>query len=237
MATTAGLILKLTLPQPAAAYGTIALADLFADADSTLMQIYKMYSQKNPVLAQEYSWRTQKLSVGNRIGKPKKDTHEGRGDDFDYVAHIRRISQEYPDLVISSDLPRTPPPVISHDTEIKCNNCHTRTTPLWRKNHAGEMLCNACGLFYKLHGVLRPFSDGDNKDVGKSLATPSLEQVLPIVENKKQEQADAVRADPMIFETKDKFNPVIDFQLDEDLFGLPPLEDDGWMDLLWLPGL
>ncbi|KAM9934830.1 hypothetical protein OXX80_005587 [Metschnikowia pulcherrima] len=39
---------------------------------------------------------------------------------------------------------------------LACSNCHTKTTPLWRKTAQGETLCNACGLFYKLHGTLRP---------------------------------------------------------------------------------
>ncbi|ODQ82262.1 hypothetical protein BABINDRAFT_30526, partial [Babjeviella inositovora NRRL Y-12698] len=37
-----------------------------------------------------------------------------------------------------------------------CFNCKTSSTPLWRKNKEGELLCNACGLFFKLHGVSRP---------------------------------------------------------------------------------
>lgn len=41
---------------------------------------------------------------------------------------------------------------------ISCTNCHTKTTPLWRRNPQGEPLCNACGLFLKLHGVVRPLS-------------------------------------------------------------------------------
>ncbi|GME83566.1 unnamed protein product [Ambrosiozyma monospora] len=43
-------------------------------------------------------------------------------------------------------------------TDISCTNCHTRTTPLWRRNPEGQPLCNACGLFLKLHGVVRPLS-------------------------------------------------------------------------------
>ncbi|RHZ89193.1 hypothetical protein Glove_18g49 [Diversispora epigaea] len=39
-----------------------------------------------------------------------------------------------------------------------CTNCHTQTTPLWRRNPEGQPLCNACGLFLKLHGVVRPLS-------------------------------------------------------------------------------
>ncbi|RCK55722.1 Transcriptional regulatory protein GAT1 [Candida viswanathii] len=39
-----------------------------------------------------------------------------------------------------------------------CTNCGTKTTPLWRRNPQGQPLCNACGLFLKLHGVVRPLA-------------------------------------------------------------------------------
>ncbi|CAO3702275.1 unnamed protein product [Rhizopus stolonifer] len=39
-----------------------------------------------------------------------------------------------------------------------CSNCQTTTTPLWRRNPEGLPLCNACGLFFKLHGSVRPLS-------------------------------------------------------------------------------
>ncbi|XP_022083425.1 transcription factor GATA-4-like isoform X2 [Acanthaster planci] len=41
---------------------------------------------------------------------------------------------------------------------IVCANCHTNTTTLWRRNKDGEPVCNACGLYYKLHGVNRPLA-------------------------------------------------------------------------------
>lgn len=40
----------------------------------------------------------------------------------------------------------------------QCYNCFTKNTPLWRRDPAGNPLCNACGLFLKLHGVVRPLS-------------------------------------------------------------------------------
>ncbi|XP_031726328.1 transcription factor GATA-4 isoform X3 [Anarrhichthys ocellatus] len=41
---------------------------------------------------------------------------------------------------------------------LSCTNCHTTTTTLWRRNAEGEPVCNACGLYMKLHGVPRPLA-------------------------------------------------------------------------------
>ncbi|XP_018579823.1 transcription factor GATA-4 isoform X3 [Anoplophora glabripennis] len=41
---------------------------------------------------------------------------------------------------------------------LTCTNCHTSTTSLWRRNSLGEPVCNACGLYFKLHSVNRPLS-------------------------------------------------------------------------------
>ena len=39
-----------------------------------------------------------------------------------------------------------------------CTNCNTTNTPLWHQSPEGDLLCNSCGLFLKLHGVVRPLS-------------------------------------------------------------------------------
>ena len=37
-----------------------------------------------------------------------------------------------------------------------CDNCGTTTTTIWRKNDRGMPVCNSCGLYFKVHKVLRP---------------------------------------------------------------------------------
>ncbi|KAI6025484.1 hypothetical protein EDC04DRAFT_2573818 [Pisolithus marmoratus] len=60
----------------------------------------------------------------------------------------------------TSHVPTHPPThtPISSNSHTQCYNCHTTATPLWRKDDEGKTVCNACGLYYKLHGSARPIS-------------------------------------------------------------------------------
>ena len=51
--------------------------------------------------------------------------------------------------------------------ERKCINCSTEETPLWRQNDQGDSLCNACGLYYKHHGAMRPTKLSQNPNAPK----------------------------------------------------------------------
>lgn len=48
--------------------------------------------------------------------------------------------------------------IVSKRAGTQCSNCQTTTTTLWRRNASGEPVCNACGLYYKLHNVNRPLT-------------------------------------------------------------------------------
>ncbi|XP_059087500.1 uncharacterized protein LOC131883913 isoform X2 [Tigriopus californicus] len=60
-----------------------------------------------------------------------------------------------------------------------CANCSTQTTSLWRRNSNGSPVCNACGLYWKLHGIQRPVHmrkdkvcNRNRKDMASSDAKP-----------------------------------------------------------------
>lgn len=38
---------------------------------------------------------------------------------------------------------------------LQCSHCFSESTPMWRQGPRGELLCNACGLYNKLHGSQR----------------------------------------------------------------------------------
>ncbi|CRK98343.1 CLUMA_CG011704, isoform B [Clunio marinus] len=69
---------------------------------------------------------------------------------------------------------------------LSCNNCNTTQTTLWRRNSQGEPVCNACGLYYKLHNVSRPLTmkkEGiqtrKRKPKAQTPMKPQMEKILP----------------------------------------------------------
>lgn len=61
---------------------------------------------------------------------------------------------------------------------LSCANCQTTTTTLWRRNAEGEPVCNACGLYMKLHGVSSPAPRGELRDCVRDLSGSSLSSHL-----------------------------------------------------------
>ncbi|KAL9876832.1 uncharacterized protein LOC119642998 isoform X1 [Glossina fuscipes] len=66
------------------------------------------------------------------------------------------ISME--DAVYDKKNPKNSTSANSAQKGMSCSNCGTLTTTIWRRNIRGEIVCNACGLYFKLHGINRPHS-------------------------------------------------------------------------------
>ena len=55
-----------------------------------------------------------------------------------------------------------------------CTHCQSTKSPLWRRGSRQEVLCNACGLYWKHHGTYRPLSlkiAADRKNENESKST------------------------------------------------------------------
>jgi hypothetical protein len=54
-------------------------------------------------------------------------------------------------------------------TEHVCSNCKTTDTPVWRRDVAGRHVCNACGIYSRVHKQDRPIqkSSDDTPKVSK----------------------------------------------------------------------
>lgn len=86
--------------------------------------------------------------VGGHTALESLDTY------FDLDSYISTMPPPPPKR--SSEGHNTIPFKPRQGTAHVCDNCLTTSTPLWRKTSEGRLLCNACGLFLKLHGVVRP---------------------------------------------------------------------------------
>lgn len=48
-------------------------------------------------------------------------------------------------------------PAAPSEGERRCTHCGTQETPSWRRNSHGRLLCNACGLYERIHREPRRF--------------------------------------------------------------------------------
>eukprot|EP00092_Neocalanus_flemingeri_P021376 GFUD01023171.1.p1 GENE.GFUD01023171.1~~GFUD01023171.1.p1 ORF type:complete len:253 (-),score=73.02 GFUD01023171.1:260-1018(-) len=75
--------------------------------------------------------------------------------------------------------------VVGPDT--RCSNCMTGSTSLWRRNVSGSPVCNACGLYFKLHGQQRPLNMRKDTVQGRKRKQPAKRKKRNNVNNVNQD--------------------------------------------------
>ncbi|KAF9545219.1 hypothetical protein EC957_011198 [Mortierella hygrophila] len=131
------------------------------------------------------------------------DSDSSSGSRPHNLASLPDLAKMYTDALIRPPVQKTTPPLMTAKQGIECANCSQTQTPLWRKNDAGEPICNACGLYAKLHHRDRPVTMRKTKitrrrrDWGGNLAhqAQAQAQALALVHAQAQAQAlDAIKS-------------------------------------------
>ncbi|KAG0093118.1 hypothetical protein BGZ93_008018 [Podila epicladia] len=135
----------------------------------------KLHAMHRPKHLQQIASGGVGAGSGGARSKTSKVFHVGPQDPSKEASFTQLIQTSSPATTMSSM------------SNPSCTNCKTTLTPLWRKDDAGEILCNACGLYYKLHhrhrpislkrNVIRRRSRYENKTPSSSTRVPSVPSV------------------------------------------------------------
>lgn len=90
----------------------------------------------------------------------EEDENEDSEDSEDDVQEPIFITQpsEVPGRDLPQQLKKQRRRATSQEVAIVCANCGQTQTPLWRKDSQGRPICNACGLYSRLHQRDRPIT-------------------------------------------------------------------------------
>ncbi|KAG9319347.1 hypothetical protein KVV02_001763 [Mortierella alpina] len=153
-----------------------------------------------PSSAQPTSPSERPLSFSSTSTESSSSSSSSSDSDSDsgrVVASLPDLAKMYTEALIRSPVQKTTPPLMTAKQGIECANCSQTQTPLWRKNDAGEPICNACGLYAKLHHCDRPVTMRKSKitrrrrDWGGNLAHQAQAQAQALALAHAQAQAQA----------------------------------------------
>lgn len=85
---------------------------------------------------------------------------------------------------------------------LRCSNCGTEETPLWRRGVAQECLCNACGLYLKQHQRYRAIKGGKST-FSSTIITPDYNSPSQAVKHRRSHTPCTAPAEPAI--SQDQF--------------------------------
>ncbi|KAJ1577436.1 hypothetical protein NDA11_000987 [Ustilago hordei] len=100
------------------------------------------------------------LTAADGVPKPKGRGRRSIAGSIAFTAINPDLNNKRPDsLPAGSSTPNTSfASGSAHPTQAQCTNCGATSTPLWRRDPNDLLLCNACGLYLKLHKTPRPKS-------------------------------------------------------------------------------
>ncbi|KAG0207409.1 hypothetical protein BGX28_001348 [Mortierella sp. GBA30] len=145
----------------------------------------------NPTSPSEVPFSFASIPMESSISSSDSDSDSSRG----LATSLPDLAKMYSEALIRPPAQKTSPPLMTAKLGIKCANCSQTQTPLWRKNDAGEPICNACGLYAKLHNRDRPVTMRKSKisrrrrDWGGNLAHQAQAQAQALALAHAQAQA------------------------------------------------
>ncbi|XP_049303490.1 box A-binding factor isoform X6 [Bactrocera dorsalis] len=106
-----------------------------------------------------------------------------KGNDFYCPTGCNQLRPTHVRVPTRQTKPKIPANTNNRRTGVTCANCNTTTTTLWRRNNEGNPVCNACGLYFKLHNTNRPQSmkkDGIQKRKRKPKNNGGMPSMKPL---------------------------------------------------------
>uniref|UniRef100_A0A0N5CDF8 GATA-type domain-containing protein n=1 Tax=Strongyloides papillosus TaxID=174720 RepID=A0A0N5CDF8_STREA len=91
-----------------------------------------------------------------KIRKKRSPKSKARTEDSENGDNVQNgVKSEFDPLADCSNIV-SEGSITENDGQTICHNCGTNSTTAWRRDLVGNLVCNACGLYYRLHKTERP---------------------------------------------------------------------------------